>query len=346
MIPVKPIDFIDGKLVLLDQRLLPHEEVYVECNSLEDGFVAIEQMVVRGAPCIGFAGIFSLALWCHTNKFDLKEFKKACDYLKTSRPTAVNLAFEIDNVFKLIEKHSHDESPQKTITDFGFLQIRSLEEKNSLMADAAIAELDSIYPGKKLNILTHCNTGFLACGTIGTALGVIQKLGEQNRIENVWVDETRPYLQGSRLTAYELQKLGIPFKVVVEGCSSYLMREKLVDAIFVGADRIVLNGDTANKVGTSSLSIVANHYGVPFYVVAPLSSFDPQMETGDEIEIELRPEFEITQFKDMKISPDGTRALNPSFDVTSAETITKIICEKGCLAKPFTKSIKELFYEN
>ena len=345
MIPVKPIQFKDGKLILLDQRLLPHEETYIECNTLEDGFKAIEQMIVRGAPCIGFAGIFSLALWCQNNNFDLEKFEQACLYLKSSRPTAVNLAFEVDNVFELI-KSSNVTNPHESIIEFGFIQIKLLEEKNTLMANAAIAELDRLYPEKKLNILTHCNTGFLACGTIGTALGVIQLLGAQNRIENVWVDETRPYLQRSRLTAFELQKLGIPFKVVVEGSSSYLMREKLVDAIFVGADRIVLNGDTANKIGTSSLSIVASYYKVPFYVVAPLSSFDPKMETGAEIEIELRSEEEITKIKNIKISPDHTRALNPSFDITSGETITKIICEKGCLSKPFTDSIRELFYEN
>jgi methylthioribose-1-phosphate isomerase len=345
MIPVKPIQFENGKLILLDQRLLPYEEVYIECNSLEDGFNAIEKMIVRGAPCIGFTGIFSLALWCQNNIFDLKKFKKACALLKSSRPTAVNLAFEIDNVLSLVT-NSKNEKPLESIVEFGFDQINLLEKKNTQMAQIAIAELDKLYPGKKLNILTHCNTGFLACGTIGTALGVIQQLGAQNRIENVWVDETRPYLQGSRLTAFELQKLGIPFQIVVEGSSSYLMREKLVDAIFVGADRIVLNGDTANKIGTSSLSIVASYYNVPFYVVAPLSSFDPKMETGDEIEIELRSEDEITKLKNIRISPDHARALNPSFDITSGETITSIICEKGCISKPFTDSIKELFYEN
>ncbi len=344
-----PIIFKDGQLSLLDQRKLPVEENFIHCNTLEDGFKAIKDMVVRGAPCIGYSAIFSLALWLKNNKYDSKEFKKACLFLKGARPTAVNLAFEVDKVYSLCE-NLHDCEDEnifyKEVVEFGFLQLRESESNNRAMARFAHEELKDRYKNKKLNILTHCNTGFLACGSIGTALGVIQYLGEQKLIENVWVDETRPYLQGSRLTAYELTKLEIPHKIVVEGAASHLMSSGLVDAIFVGADRIVSNGDTANKIGTASLSIIAKYYNIPFYVVAPKSSFDIDSNSGDEIEIELRPESEITNYRDNQISPLTSEAFNPSFDITSGINITGIICEQKCLKPPYLKSIKEIFNGN
>lgn len=338
---ILPIEFKNNTLYVLDQRKLPHEEIIVEVNSIEDAFIAIKDMLVRGAPCIGFTGIFALALWLKTNDYSSGSFKEACDFIKSARPTAVNLAFEVDRVFKLLLE-SKKKNYFEEVVIFGNEQITTLHSHNLAMAKEAANILKNKFSEKKLNLLTHCNTGFLACGTMGTALGVIEYLGNE-KIENVWVDETRPYLQGSRLTAYELTKLEIPFKIVVEGAASYLMSNNLVDAIFVGADRIAANGDTANKVGTANLSILAKYFNIPFYIVAPKSSFDINTLSAKDIEIELRPDEEITYLKDIPIAPIGAKTFNPSFDIALGENITGIICEDGLLSPPFAKSIKEIF---
>lgn len=339
------IKFEDGVLTLVDQRKLPVEEVYLAYTDLKGGHDAIKDMVVRGAPCIGFTAIYTMALWVKNNKgFTQDDLIKAADYLKSSRPTAVNLFFEVDRVVKLINDSkdlAHMDLYQK-IVDFGDLQINESETKNRKMAVAAEKDLDQRLGKSKYRILTHCNTGFLACGSIGTALGVVQHLGEQDKIEHVWVDETRPYLQGSRLTAYELGKLDIPHQIVVEGAASYLMRNGLVDAIFTGADRIVANGDTANKVGTSNLAILAKHYGIPFYIVAPSSSFDMSAKTGDEIDIELRDELEILEYKGVRIAPEASRAYNPSFDVTDGKHITGIISENGMASGNYIETLPKI----
>ncbi len=339
-----PIRFNDGVLSLLDQRVLPLEENFIDYNSLEGGYDSIKKMVVRGAPCIGFTGIYSVALWLKNNEYNEAEFVKSTNFLKTSRPTAVNLVFEVDRAIKIAKDAVNaGSSPYEAVVKFGDEQVKLSEANNKAMAEAAYEELKSIYGDKKLNVLTHCNTGFLACGSIGTALGVIQHLGELDRVENVWVDETRPYLQGSRLTAYELGKLNIPHNIVVEGAATYLMSKGMVDAIFVGADRIVANGDTANKIGTANLSIIAKYFNIPFYVVAPMSSFDMNTENGSGIEIELRPEEEILKYKDNQIAPVDSKALNPSFDVALGENITGIICEKGLIKPNYVTNIEKVF---
>ena len=197
------------------------------------------------------------------------------------------------------------------------------------MAKIGLSELIKKVGDRKWRLMTHCNTGFLACGSLGTALGVISYANQMNYVEHVIVDETRPYMQGTRLTAFELNKENIPYNIVVEGAASFLLSNNKVDAIFVGADRIAANGDTANKIGTSTLAIVAKYYNVPFYVVAPISSFDVNISDGSHIEIEMRPMAEVTEFKNIEISPKGARAINPSFDVTEYNLITGIICEKG-----------------
>lgn len=327
---LNPIEFKQGKLFLVDQRKLPLEEIYNEYDSLEGTFEAIKNMVVRGAPCIGFTALFGIALWLKKNTYEPEKLQEAATYLKSARPTAVNLAFEVDRVVEMLKSGELDsDNAYKNVLEFANLQLEEAEAKNRAMAQYAEVELDSVLGKEKYQIQTHCNTGILACGTLGTALGVVQHLGEKERIENVWVDETRPYLQGSRLTAFELMKLGIQHKVVVEGAASYLMKYGLVDAIFTGADRIVANGDTANKVGTSNLAILAKHYNIPFYIVAPSSSFDISTPSGDQIEIEMREEIEILNYKEHRIAPHESEALNPSFDITDGTLITGIISEKG-----------------
>ena len=337
----KVIDWQKNRLVLIDQRFLPHEENLFECNSLEDTYNAIKLMVTRGAPLIGFTAIFGLSLYLKKNcNVSLDKFIERANYLSTSRPTAVNLKFECDRCIKIAQnewrvKDNLDDLSEK-LSDFGLDQMRKLENHNLKMAKDAEMELMAKLGNGPYRIMTICNTGKLACGVQGTALGVISYLHSVGKIKYVYASETRPYLQGSRLSAFELSKEGIPFSVSVEGASSYLLENNLVDAIFIGADRVVENGDTANKIGSSSLAIVAKYYDIPFYVVAPTSSFDLSLTTGKEIEIELRPEVEITQIGEHLISPKNTKAINPSFDVTSAQNIEAIFCENGKI-KPVSK---------
>jgi len=336
---ISPVKFEKNKLSFLDQRLLPNEEVFLEMKTLEDVYMAIKDMVVRGAPLIGFSGIWGMALFMKNNpKATFEQFQRAAEYLKSARPTAVNLAFEIDRCVDLAKSKTHLTNLETDLTNFAVSETQALYDKNYSMALIAEKELESIYGSRPLNVMTICNTGILACGVLGTALGVIVNLHHKKKLKNVYASETRPYLQGSRLTSYELLKEGIDHQIVVEGAASYLMKNKLVDAIFAGADRIVSNGDTANKVGTSSLSIIAKHYGIPFYIVAPVSSFDLSLETGSQIEIELRDQNEVLKYKDQFISHKNAKALNPSFDVTDANCMTGIICEKG-LIKPVNKEI-------
>lgn len=346
-----PIVFKNDKLFLLDQRKLPLVEEYLEIKSIQDCHVAILDMVVRGAPCIGFTGIFGLSLYLkQSTTLDINSFKKACDFLISARPTAVNLKYEVDRVFKLVAESfilkKNLEEITLVVQNFGLEQLKISQLKHIAMAEYAAENLISRNTNNKFNFITHCNTGYLACGSLGTALGVISYLNSKNKVNHVFVDETRPYLQGSRLTAYELMKEEIPHSVIVEGAASYIMSNFKIDAIFVGADRIALNGDTANKIGTSTLSIVARHYNVPFYVVAPSSSFDLDIKTGKEIEIEMRSSKEITDFFGNKISHSKCDAINPSFDVTDHQFITAIVCEYGVIDPKVEGQLEDILRRN
>lgn len=329
---VLPLIYEKDLLKLIDQRLLPTEEVYVTVKTIEDSYRAIQDMIVRGAPLIGFTGIWGMALFIkHNPKSTFLQFERAAEYLKSARPTAVNLAFEIDRCVEMARNETHMSALYAKLVQHAKTEMNNLYEKNLSMAKFAEEELRKIYGDRPINVMTICNSGMLACGVMGTALGVIMYLNGQKKVKMVYASETRPYLQGSRLTSFELLKEGIDHRIVVEGAASYLLKNKLVDAIFAGADRIVENGDTANKIGTSSLSIIAKHYGIPFYIVAPISTFDLSLKTGDQIEIELRDQNEILCYKDHQISHPDARALNPSFDVTDHSCITGIICENGVI---------------
>lgn len=330
----RPIIWRDHKLFLLDQRLLPQEETFIEITTLSETARAITDMIVRGAPCIGFTAIFGIALWVKDQDYlDQSLCRKACDVMIAARPTAVNLSFEVNRCFNIMKEHLSENLSisdlYKKLVDFGELQIHQSHEKNTTMAKIGFQELSKTIGSRKWRLMTHCNTGFLACGSLGTALGVISYAHKQGMVEHVIADETRPYMQGTRLTAFELAKENIPYSIAVEGAASFLLSSKKVDAIFVGADRIARNGDTANKVGTSTLAIVAKHYNIPFYVVAPVSSFDTSISDGSLIEIEMRPITEITELKGVRLAPNHAQAINPSFDVTDHKLITGIICEKG-----------------
>lgn len=336
-----PIQFRDNKLLLLDQTKLPGQEVFLECYTLDDVYHAIKNMVVRGAPCIGFTAIFGMALWIKDNcDFSLDQLKSAGSYIKSARPTAVNLAFEVDQVIEILER-DRDRAFERTLS-LGKEKIKQSEASNRKMAEFAEQDLNASLGQPTYNILTHCNTGFLACGSVGTALGVVQHLFEKEKLRHCWVDETRPYLQGARLTAYELVKLGVPHDIVVEGAASFLMKTGRVDAIFTGADRIVANGDTANKIGTSNLAIIAHYYGIPFYIVAPSSTFDLSIENGNQIDIELRPEAEILEYREHRIAPAESGAFNPSFDITEGKFITGIISEYGIIKENYKENLPRI----
>ena len=341
---LEPIEWIDNELVVLDQRLLPNEMIYIKAKTVEDCFHVIRDMNVRGAPLIGFTALYG-ALLATLESTSQDEFIKYLDYLKTARPTAVNLEFEIGDVRNALDRKFEGFNRDlyySFILETIAKKWSSLEEGNLKSANYTISDLERRNPKSKFNVMTICNTGKLACGPLGTALGVITTLNNQNKLGNVFCLETRPYLQGSRLTSFELVQEGISHNVVVEGAISHVMKNENIDAIFVGADRIAANGDTANKIGTSTLAIVAKHYNVPFYVVAPTSSFDFNATNSSEINIEYRSEEEILNFSGRRVAPEKSRAYNPSFDVTNSDLITGIVCEKGCYQYPYTSSLKEL----
>lgn len=332
----RPIVWRENKLFLLDQRHLPHTETFVEVGDLTSCSMAIKDMVVRGAPCIGFTAIYGLALWVKAqDQLTVEKCRKACDEMISARPTAVNLSFESNRCFNIMKEALEQGKDKNFIFErlvaFGDAQINESQQKNLRMAQIGVQELQNRLGDRKWNLMTHCNTGYLACGSLGTALGVISHAHSLGKVAHVYADETRPYMQGTRLTAFELSKEKIPYSIVVEGAASYLLSHKKVDAIFVGADRIAANGDTANKIGTATLAIVAKHYNIPFYVVAPVSSFDISIPDGLHIEIEMREMNEIIEMRGIKLAPEGAQSVNPSFDVTDHHFITGIICEKGLI---------------
>jgi methylthioribose-1-phosphate isomerase len=347
MSTIKPLIWKNTYLELIDQRELPHQENYIKIHTLKEAFHAIQDMVVRGAPLIGFTALYAMVLHVRSlSNIDLDNLREDCDYLIEARPTAVNLSFEVNRIYELVSKLTRENSTVEviieTLEEFSRQQIEKLAHDNLHMAKLAASDLKERYGDKSLNLMTLCNTGALACGPMGTALGVIEYLHSNNKVNHVYASETRPYLQGGRLTAYELSKMKVNYSITVEGAFSYLLGKGLVDAVFIGADRVVANGDTANKVGSSTLAITCKYYGIPFYVVAPTSSFDLVTMTGDSVDIELRSEDEVLFCQGQRIAPMCAKALNPSFDITDSSLIEGIICEKGLIKKPYGENINKL----
>jgi methylthioribose-1-phosphate isomerase len=304
---IEPLRFEDGALLVLDQRLLPDEERWVRCEDPAAVANCIRALAVRGAPAIGIAAAYGLALAG-------ADREGAAELLRSTRPTAVNLAWAIDQVL---------EAPD------ALARARELHRDQD-EADRRLAVLGAarFEPGDRA--LTHCNAGALATGGYGTAGGVLRAAWEQGRLGSVWVDETRPLLQGARLTTYELERSGIPYRLITDSSAGTLMARGMVDRIVVGADRIAANGDVANKVGTYPLAVLAARHRVPFYVAAPLSTVDPGTASGDAIPIEERDGAEVAL---------GVPALNLAFDVTPAELVTAIVTEAGVLEAPFEEAI-------
>lgn len=332
----------EDSVILLDQRELPDRVCQTECRDHHQVARAIRDMAVRGAPAIGCAA--AAGVWLAARK-GLSEagpyfgawMQAACRELAASRPTAVNLGWAIDRMRPLLDTNDPPERVER----------RLRQEAEAVLAEdaetaRAIARNGSRLVSEGAAILTHCNTGSLAVGGPGTALGVIREAHRQGKGIFVYADETRPRLQGARLTAWELDREGIPFCLIVDSAAAPLIRDGAVDLIVVGADRIAANGDTANKIGTFMLSVLARTYGVPFYVAAPRSTIDPATESGAGIPIEERDPEEITVVGTTRVAPPGVRVYNPAFDVTPAAHITGIITEAGILEPPFAQSIAAL----
>ena len=316
---VRPIVWSGDHLKLLDQRELPARETWVECRSAEEVAGAIHGMAVRGAPAIGIAAAYGLAL----DAIAGRDFDAAERVLAASRPTAVNLRWALDRMRRVAHRSG------ATLLDEAQAIHREDLTQNLRMGEFGAALL----PSSGARILTHCNTGALATGGHGTALGVIRTAWQQGRIAQVYNTETRPWLQGARLTAWELMREGIPTKLIADGAAAHLMGREKIDWVIVGADRIAANGDTANKIGTYALAIAAKHHGAKFMVVAPTSTFDPECPDGAHIPIEERLAAELTQYQGRVLAPDGMQTWNPVFDVTPAALIDAIVSERG-VSKP------------
>lgn len=341
---IKAIEFKDDILYLIDQRKLPITYEIFECKDYRDVNFAISDMVVRGAPAIGATAAYGVVLAAKEFLNEEKDsfFAKmddALDVLNKSRPTAVNLMWATNRMKDLIEKNKGS-----SISDI-YEKIREeadLIYKEDIETNKAIARYGNEVVKENATILTHCNTGALATAGYGTALGVIREAYYTGKNIFVYADETRPRLQGGRLTAWELLQEGIPSKLIADNVAATLIRDGKIDLILVGADRIATNGDTANKIGTFMLSVVAKTYNVPFYIVAPISTIDFDIESGEEIEIEERNDSEVTHIEGIRIAPKGIDVYNPAFDVTPWENITGIITEKGIVKAPYKEYILKL----
>ncbi len=332
------------RLLLLDQRLLPGREKYLELKNSGQVARAIKQLAVRGAPAIGIAAAMGLALAARSLKartarrlLELLE-PKARELLST-RPTAVNLRWALDRCLKVakkLEEATPDEMREALLTEAKKIWVEDV------MANFSMGEAGSQLVPSRARILTHCNAGGLATGGYGTALGVVRSAHRQGKDVSVLADETRPFLQGARLTAWELHRDKIPVTLITDNMAGHLMKMGEVDLVIVGADRIACNGDVANKIGTYSLAVLARQHGIPFYVAAPLSTFDPHLENGEDIPIEERDPQEVLVLGKMRLAPQGVSARYPAFDVTPARLITGIVTERGVLSHPLEESIKRL----
>ncbi len=344
MNPVKSIIYKDGELKLLDQRKLPLVTEFITCSTYKEVGDCIREMVVRGAPAIGATAAYGIAIGAITSTAQnvsalLEEFEEIGEYLRQTRPTAVNLFWAIErmlNYAQSIKELPLDEFKDQLLEEAHKIANEDIEinRKIGSYGETLIDDGDTI--------LTHCNAGALATVDYGTALGVIRAAHEAGKKIDVYADETRPYLQGARLTAWEMVQEQIPVTLITDNMAGHAMKIGRIQKIVVGADRIAANGDTANKIGTYSLSVLAKEHGIPFYIAAPISTFDFNIATGEEIPIEERSSREVTHIFDVQIAPDGVEIFNPAFDVTPHEYITGIITEYGIIKNPDTDKILEL----
>ncbi len=343
---LSPIVWQAPVLSLLDQRLLPGEEKWVDCASVSAVIAAIKSMVVRGAPAIGitaaYGAVIALNEVRHTQEeIGRQNFAALMNELADARPTAVNLAWAVNSVNDLLTKHRWDDFPA------ALLALAQEIHQADVTANLCMGELgkDVMVAGQDnpFSVLTHCNTGSLATGGYGTALGVIRSVWASGMLDRVFADETRPWLQGSRLTAWELERDGIPVVLNTDSAAAWLMAKENIRWVVVGADRITANGDVANKIGTYSLAVLAKHHGVRFMVVAPSSTVDMALSSGQEIEIEERTADELTLIGGTRMAPEGIEVVNPVFDVTPASLIDVIVTERGIVESPTLAKMEALF---
>ena len=329
-------------LLLIDQTRLPHETVFVACRTAEDVARAIKSMQVRGAPAIGVAAAYGLAIaaQAHTTLSSVafvEGLERCGNMLRATRPTAVNLQWAIDRM--LTRGRAVAETSGVLAAQAALLVLADAMAEEDVVVNRRIGAfgLDLVPAGS--NVLTHCNAGALATVDYGTALGVVRAAHEAGRGIHVYVDETRPFLQGARLTAWELQQLGVPMTLITDNMAGHFMNRGKVDLVVVGADRVAANGDVANKIGTYSLAVLARENGIPFYVAAPTSTIDLSLKSGAEIPIEERSSREVTEIGGSSIAPAGVQAAHPAFDVTPARLVTAIITERGALRAPYEQSL-------
>ncbi len=341
---LKTLYWDNGKLYLLDQLLLPHEKLYIECSSYKDAARAIIGMNVRGAPAIGVAAAYGMVLGSYGyDSSDVEGFVKhmenVANELRSTRPTAVNLFWAIERAMRVVKNNCS----------------RSIDcIKHNLLEEAHLLAREDVEINRSIGkwgqqllkdgdvILTHCNAGALATAGYGTALGIVRSAHESGKKVSVYADETRPYLQGARLTAWELMESGIEVTLITDSMAGYFLKSGKINAVIVGADRVAANGDVANKIGTYGLAVLANENDVPFYVASPLSTLDFSLETGEKIVIEQRDENEVTCISGKRIAPLGVKVANPAFDLTPNKYITAIVTELGIIRKPYDENLKKL----
>jgi methylthioribose-1-phosphate isomerase len=344
---IKTVEWTKDGVRMLDQRLLPSQEIYLMLRSYDEVAEAIRKMVVRGAPAIGVSAAMGIALGASqsvgTSIADLEDdFQYICDYMGKTRPTAVNLFWAIERMratFRRAKATSDVEQLKKILVDEALAIFQE-----DIAANRAIGKFGSPLIPDGATVLTHCNAGALATsGDYGTALGVVRGARDAGKKIAVIADETRPFLQGLRLTAWELAKDDIPVTVITDNMAGHVMKSGKVDAVVVGADRIAANGDTANKIGTYMVAVLAREHNIPFYVAAPLTTLDLSLKSGEEIPIEERDPVEVTHIGEQQLAPEGVDVHNPAFDVTPNRLITAIITDKGVARPPYDESLKELF---
>jgi methylthioribose-1-phosphate isomerase len=327
--------FTRGEVVMIDQRRLPREEIFVTCRTYEDVAEAIRSMVIRGAPAIGVAAAMGVALGVQQDA----DFETVCGTLAATRPTAVNLFWAIERMRRMhgsFTAASHRERVRAMVIEAQQIRLEDIDTCRAIGHHGA-----ELVPDGK-TVLTHCNAGALATAGYGTALGVIRAAVEAGKKIDVFADETRPFLQGARLTAWELQQDGIETTLITDNMAGHFLHSGRIGCVVVGADRIAANGDVANKVGTYSVAVLAKENGVPFYVAAPVSTFDLTLASGDLIPIEQRAASEVTHMFGVPVAPENIAVQNPAFDITPARYVTAIICERGVARAPYKESLAAL----
>ena len=332
---VETIEWKNDSVHMIDQRLLPAQQVIVECRTYQEVADAIKTMVIRGAPAIGVAAAMGVALGVQQDA----DFDTVCQTLAATRPTAVNLFWGIErmrNLYASLQQATPADRLRKMIQEAQQIRLDDIAMCKAIGRHGAV-----LVPDHK-TVLTHCNAGALATAGYGTALGVIRAAIESGKTIDVFADETRPFLQGARLTAWELQQDGIPTTVITDNMAGHFLKSGRIGCVVVGADRIASNGDVANKIGTYSVAVLAKENGVPFYVAAPVSTFDLTLDSGEQIPIEQRPREEVTHVFGVAVAPENIGIENPAFDVTPARYVSAIICEHGVARAPYKESLARL----